>query len=34
MLTAKIITKFSSIIFQLRELRKDEGDSSKNVTLS
>ena len=35
MLTAKIITKFSSVIFQLsRELSKDEGDGSKNVTLT
>ena len=35
MLTAKIINKFSSVIFQLsRELSKDEGDGSKNVTLT
>ena len=35
MLTAKIITKFSSVIFQLsRELSKDEGDGSKNVILT
>lgn len=35
MLTAKIINKFSSVIFQLsQELSKDEGDSSKNVNLT
>ena len=35
MLTPKIITKFSSVIFQLnRELSKDEGDGSKNVALT
>ena len=35
MLTAKIITKFSSVTFQLsRELSKVEGDGSKNVTLT
>ena len=35
MLTAKIITKFSSVIFPLsRELSKDEGDGSKNLTLT
>ena len=32
---SKIINKFSSVIFQLsRELSKEEGDGSKNVTLT